>query len=219
MKDSLPQSRASGGLVREPAAINVRAAREAKLAFPTPIWIVDLENLTELNASMRRALLGRESQARREGADFGENYPNGYTTYFDPQNLFETRPFDELARYILTVAQDFAAERGYDLSKRRLVMTQMFGNVQYQNSYHPYHHHQGSTFSGTYYVSAPRTPAIWSSGTRITPKKWRKRSRTERTKTIPKRFRSLRRRAAWSSFRLISTTWCFSISSQSLGSP
>lgn len=135
--------------------MNVKAMREAKQAFPSPIWIVDFPELAEMNAALKESLLDMEAAARRTGVDFGEHYPNGYTTYFDNSRLFDTPPFDQLASYLFMVANDFAAERGYDMSKRELIMTQMFANVQYENSYHPYHRHQGSTISGVYYISAP----------------------------------------------------------------
>ncbi len=142
-------------VIAQPDAMNVKAMREVKQAFPSPIWIVDFPELHELNTALKRSLLDMEAAARRKGVEFGENYPNGYTTYFDNPRLFDTPPFDRLASYLFLIANDFAVERGYDMSKRELVMTQMFANVQHENSYHPYHRHQGSTISGVYYISAP----------------------------------------------------------------
>ena len=125
------------------------------MAFPTPVWQVDFEGVGDLNRVLEREILAMEGDARRSSENYSENYPRGYTTYFDRPTLFAEPPFDQLAELIFRAATEFAIERGYDMAKRRLAMTAMWGNVQFENGIHALHHHPNSNMSGVYYVSTP----------------------------------------------------------------
>lgn len=135
--------------------MHIDATKEVVLSFPTPIWIVNLAGMDNLNRRLEQPLLAMELETRKSAANFSEMYPNGYTTFYDHPDLFAIPPFDELAQKIFIAVASYAGERGYDMSKRRLAMHSMFGNVQFENSLHAMHHHPNSTFSGVYYVSAP----------------------------------------------------------------
>jgi hypothetical protein len=80
-----------------------------------------------------------EKKTRESDVNFSEMYPNGYTSFYDQPDLFADPPFDELAHKIFLAVASYAVERGYDMSKRRLAMHSMFGNVQYENSIHAMH--------------------------------------------------------------------------------
>lgn len=133
----------------------MHASKNVVLAFPTPVWQVDFEGMGVLNRAITDEILAMEETARLSSENYSENYPSGYTTYFEQPTLFAEPPFDQLAEFIFRAGTEFAAERGYDMSKCRLAMTSMWGNVQYENGIHALHHHPNSNMSGVYYAQTP----------------------------------------------------------------
>ena len=140
-------------MVAQPVRVN--AEKNVVLAFPTPVWLVDFDGMAELNSALDAEILAMEETARKSSENYSDNYPSGYTTYFDRPTLFADPPFDQLADVVFRAATEYAAERGYDMTRCRLAMTSMWGNVQYKNGIHALHHHPNSNMSGVYYVSVP----------------------------------------------------------------
>lgn len=143
---------------------NLKAARQAcgvslEVLFPTFIHVAPLarSGLARLNA----ALLKECRQLRgfdREGARWSrQNYPGGYTSYGSMDKLHKfSSTFGELERRIDRHVRAFARALDFDLTGRKLVMTDCWVNIMPRQTAHSLHLHPLSTISGTCYVRVPR---------------------------------------------------------------
>jgi len=86
-----------------------------------------------------------------------KSYPGGYTSYNSVSRLHRVSPtFATLERHLTRHVQAFARRLEFDLSGRKLEMTDCWVNIMPRNVVHGLHLHPLSTISGTYYVRTPR---------------------------------------------------------------
>jgi uncharacterized protein (TIGR02466 family) len=132
--------------------------------FPTIVHAGPLQRggTTEFN----RRLLNESRQLREDdGAGrrwSAKNYPGGYTSYGSVHRLQRISPtFAALERKLRRHVEAFAAAVHWDLTGRRLDMTDCWVNIMPRQVAHGLHLHPLSTLSGTYYVRVPRgSPGI-----------------------------------------------------------
>ena len=85
------------------------------------------------------------------------NYPGGYTSYSSASRLHQMSPtFARLEKRIDGHVRRFAAALDFDLTHRKLVMTDCWVNVMTRQVVHGLHLHPLASISGTYYVRTPR---------------------------------------------------------------
>ena len=127
--------------------------------FPTRIYT---RKITRGASDDLNARLLRESRAFsiEDGAGIAwskTNYPGGYTSYNSLARLHRISPtFARLAKRIDADVQKFARALDFDLTGRRLEMTDCWVNVMARHVVHGLHLHPLATISGTYYVRTPR---------------------------------------------------------------
>jgi uncharacterized protein (TIGR02466 family) len=86
-----------------------------------------------------------------------QNYPGGYTSYSSVSRMHRVSPtFADLERKIGAHAKAFVRALEYDLTGRKLVMTDCWVNIMPRHVVHGLHLHPLSTLSGTYYVQTPK---------------------------------------------------------------
>ncbi|HLT78418.1 MAG TPA: TIGR02466 family protein [Ferrovibrio sp.] len=130
--------------------------------FPTRIYVAGLKK-TGLER-FNRDLIG-ECEALRLADEAGRrwserNYPGGYTSYGSHDRLHAfSGIFQALEKALYPHVKTYAAELGYDLRGRRLVMTDCWVNMMAGPVTHGLHLHPLSFISGTYYVQVPRGSA------------------------------------------------------------
>ena len=89
------------------------------------------------------------------------NYPGGYTSYNSLARMHQMSPtFAALEKRIDANVRDFARTLDFDLTGRKLVMTDCWVNVMTRQVVHGLHLHPLATLSGTYYVRTPRKPGV-----------------------------------------------------------
>jgi uncharacterized protein (TIGR02466 family) len=121
-----------------------------KALFPTHVYTAALQrgNSAELNRQIvqeARQLREDDAAGRRWSS---RNYPGGYTSYGSAHHL---------QRHI----KSFAESVEWDLTGRKLQMTDCWVNIMGHQVVHGLHLHPLSTVSGTYYVQVPaRSPGI-----------------------------------------------------------
>ncbi|MCG3134894.1 MAG: hypothetical protein HMLKMBBP_02302 [Planctomycetes bacterium] len=127
--------------------------------FPTLVY--DAPLVRKGAAALNRQLLS-ECMTIREIDEDGRrwsraNYPGGFTSYNSMNRLHRTSPtFAELRKRLARHVRSFADALEFDMSGRRLDMTDCWVNVMPRHAAHPLHLHPLSTISGTYYVKTPR---------------------------------------------------------------
>ena len=127
--------------------------------FPTRIYTANLSARGTGNLNSR---LLRESRqlVLDDGAGRAwsrTNYPGGYTSYSSASRLHQMSPtFAALEKRIDTHVRNFARTLEFDLTGRRLVMTDCWVNVMTRQVVHGLHLHPLASISGTYYVRTPR---------------------------------------------------------------
>ena len=85
------------------------------------------------------------------------NYPGGYTSYSSASRLHQMSPtFAQLEKRIDAHVRSFARALDFDLTGRKLVMTDCWVNVMTRQVVHGLHLHPLASISGTYYVRTPR---------------------------------------------------------------
>lgn len=85
------------------------------------------------------------------------NYPGGYTSYNSVARMQRVSPtFAKLEKRIDAQVKTFARSLDFDLTGRRLEMTDCWVNVMTRQVVHGLHLHPLATISGTYYVRTPR---------------------------------------------------------------
>jgi uncharacterized protein (TIGR02466 family) len=132
--------------------------------FPTYIYSAALQrgSTKELNRH-----LVQEARQMREDDVAGrrwssKNYPGGYTSYGSAHHLHRISPtFDVLRKKLQRHIESFAKSVEWDLTGRKLEMTDCWVNIMGRQVVHGLHLHPLSTVSGTYYVQVPaRSPGI-----------------------------------------------------------
>jgi uncharacterized protein (TIGR02466 family) len=135
-------------------------ARMPMLAlFPTRIHTARLVRGASDNLNSR---LLRECRqlAVEDGAGIAwskANYPGGYTSYNSLARMHGMSPtFAALEKRIDGEVRKFSRALDFDLTRRRLQMTDCWVNVMHHRVVHGMHLHPLATISGTYYVRTPR---------------------------------------------------------------
>jgi uncharacterized protein (TIGR02466 family) len=84
------------------------------------------------------------------------NYPGGYTSYNSLARMHKMSPtFAALEKRIDTHVRTFARTLDFDLTGRKLSMTDCWVNVMTRQVVHGLHLHPLASLSGTYYVRTP----------------------------------------------------------------
>lgn len=127
--------------------------------FPTRIYTANLGRgaADTLNGRLLRECrqLALEDEAGRRWSR--TNYPGGYTSYNSVARMHRMSPsFEALEKRIDRHVRSFARALDFDLSGRRLEMTDCWVNVMTRQVVHGLHLHPLATISGTYYVRTPR---------------------------------------------------------------
>jgi len=126
--------------------------------FPTRIYTAKLARAANtLNPRLLRECrqLALDDAAGRSWSE--TNYPGGYTSYNSVPRLHRMSPtFAALEKRIDAHIQAFARALDFDLSGRKLAMTDCWVNVMTHRVVHGLHLHPLSSLSGTYYVRTPR---------------------------------------------------------------
>jgi uncharacterized protein (TIGR02466 family) len=130
-----------------------------EILFPTRIYRAPLapRGLKALNAQ-----IVREAAVLREDDGGGRvwsqaNYPGGYTSYGSVCRLQTVSPtFARLEQLLNGHVRSFAKSLEFDLTGKRLEMTDCWINVMPQGVTHGLHLHPSATISGTYYVQVPK---------------------------------------------------------------
>jgi len=127
--------------------------------FPTRIYVARLapRATNTLNSRLLRECrqLALEDGGGRTWSR--TNYPGGYTSYSSVSRLHQMSPtFAGLEKRIDTHVRRFANALDFDLSGRKLVMTDCWVNVMARHVVHGLHLHPLASISGTYYVRTPQ---------------------------------------------------------------
>jgi uncharacterized protein (TIGR02466 family) len=132
--------------------------------FPTYIYTANLQRAG--SKDLNRQILQETRQLRDDDVAgrkwSAKNYPGGYTSYGSVHHLQRISPtFEFLQRKLQRHVKAFAEAVQWDLTGRKLEMTDCWVNVMARQTVHGLHLHPHSTLSGTYYVQVPaRSPGI-----------------------------------------------------------
>ena len=132
--------------------------------FPTYIYTANLQSAG--SKDLNRQILQETRQLRDDDVAgrkwSAKNYPGGYTSYGSVHHLQRISPtFEFLQRKLQRHVKAFAEAVQWDLTGRKLEMTDCWVNVMARQTVHGLHLHPHSTLSGTYYVQVPaRSPGI-----------------------------------------------------------
>jgi len=123
--------------------------------FPTRIYAGALHRRG--SRALNRQLLKECLQLRADdaaGRRWSErNYPGGYTSYGSAHRLHLMSPtFQHLQKLLDRHVAQFASAVQWDLTGRRLQMTDCWINIMPRGAAHGLHLHPLATVSGTYYV-------------------------------------------------------------------
>jgi uncharacterized protein (TIGR02466 family) len=127
--------------------------------FPTlvhsaPLGSTGRRDLNERLLRECRQLQADDAAGRKWSA---RNYPGGYTSYGSANRMHQLSPsFAELERKLDRHVATFARALDFDLTGRKLSLTDCWVNVMPRGVVHGLHLHPLSTLSGTYYVLVPR---------------------------------------------------------------
>ena len=130
-----------------------------QLLFPTRIYAA---HLTPARGRSLNARLLRECRQLREDDAAGRrwsaaNYPGGYTSYSSAHRMHRVSPtFGALERALDRHVGRFVRQLEFDLTGRKLGMTDCWVNIMGRGAAHSLHLHPLSCISGTYYVAVPR---------------------------------------------------------------
>ena len=127
--------------------------------FPTRVYAARLGSRTA-NSLNTRLLRECRQLALEDGAGrtwSKTNYPGGYTSYSSASRLHRMSPtFAQLQKRIDVHVRGFARALDFDLTGRKLEMTDCWVNVMSRHVVHGLHLHPLASISGTYYVRTPR---------------------------------------------------------------
>jgi uncharacterized protein (TIGR02466 family) len=127
--------------------------------FPTRVYTA---NLTSGASNTLNSRLLRECRQMAHDDTAGRawsktNYPGGYTSYNSAARLHRMSPtFAALEKRINAHVRSFAGKLEFDLTGRKLAMTDCWVNVMARQVVHGLHLHPLASISGTYYVRTPR---------------------------------------------------------------
>src|SRR5688572_19715021 len=133
--------------------------------FPTRVYVSTLKGAGAGAPLTRTTLDSRLLRECRQLAleDAGgrawskTNYPGGYTSYNSLARMHRMSPtFAALEKRIDKHVRRFANTLEFDLTGRKLTMTDCWVNVMTRQVVHGLHLHPLATVSGTYYVRTPR---------------------------------------------------------------
>jgi uncharacterized protein (TIGR02466 family) len=134
-----------------------------EVLFPTRVYSAKLAQTNkpalarDLNPRLLREIRVFEEEDAVGLAWSKSNYPGGYTSYGSRSRLQRMSPtFARLEKLVDTHVRTFARELDFDLTGRKLVMTDCWVNVMRKRVVHGLHLHPLATISGTYYVRTPR---------------------------------------------------------------
>jgi len=141
-----------------------------KALFPTLVYTADLPRTGALERRLLRECLqlrADDPAGRRWSA---RNYPGGYTSYGSQHRLYEVSPtFNALRRALQRHVAAFVKALQWDMSGRRLAMTDCWVNIMPRRVAHGMHLHPLASVSGTYYVRVPRgSPGLKLEDPRLT---------------------------------------------------
>ncbi len=127
--------------------------------FPTRVYQARLQTKSAdgLNHRLLRECrqLAVDDGAGREWSR--TNYPGGYTSYSSASRMHQMSPtFAQLEKRIDVHVRSFVRALEFDLTGRRLSMTDCWVNVMSHQVVHGLHLHPLASISGTYYVRTPR---------------------------------------------------------------
>jgi uncharacterized protein (TIGR02466 family) len=125
--------------------------------FPTQVYSARLRSGSRaLNAKLLRECRQlRVDDAAGRGWS-ARHYPGGYTSYASAHRMQQWSPtFQKLAHVLDGHVARFARALQFDLSGRRLAMTDCWVNIMGSHAAHGSHLHPLATVSGTYYVAVP----------------------------------------------------------------
>jgi len=126
--------------------------------FPTLIYAARLQNgnWRAFNARLLhecRQLSADDAAGRRWSK---KNYPGGYTSYNSASRMHQASPtFALLERRLQRHVDAFVRALEFDMTGRKLTMTDCWTNIMPHGVVHSWHLHPLATLSGTYYVQAP----------------------------------------------------------------
>jgi len=125
--------------------------------FPTRVYQARITAPNRLNTQLLRECrqLAVDDGAGREWSR--ANYPGGYTSYSSASRMHQMSPtFAQLENRIDAHVRSFVRALEFDLTGRRLSMTDCWVNVMSHQVVHGLHLHPLASISGTYYVRTPR---------------------------------------------------------------
>jgi uncharacterized protein (TIGR02466 family) len=137
----------------------LKRTRNIHPLFPTLVYSAALQ--TSDSALLNRQLMRECRQLRLDDAAgrrwSAENYPGGYTSYGSVHRLQNVSPtFEALRRRLEPHVTAFARAVEWDLSGRKLSMTDCWVNIMPRHTVHGLHLHPHATVSGSYYVKVPK---------------------------------------------------------------
>jgi uncharacterized protein (TIGR02466 family) len=122
--------------------------------FPTLVYRAALGGIGHPLVDECHALAASDAAGRRWS---DKHYIGGYTSYGSLDRLhLVSSVFDALRRKIDPHAARFVKALHYDMSGRKLVMTDCWLNVMPEGVVHSLHLHPASFLSGTFYVAVPK---------------------------------------------------------------
>jgi len=129
--------------------------RHQLLLFPTPIWQFMFENCEELNARLYEEIVAFDwdTYKHEHNLTFGDDLTSRAEDTFIP--IDRAPGIASVLKCALDGAAEAAADYGWDLTNRRLKITQFWANVNRPNEYNMLHNHAPNHLSGVYYVSVP----------------------------------------------------------------
>jgi len=127
--------------------------------FPTRIYTAKLapRAASTLNSRLLRECrqLALDDGAGRTWSK--TNYPGGYTSYSSASRMHQMSPtFAQLQKRVDAHVRRFAHAMDFDLTGRKLEMTDCWVNVMARHVVHGLHLHPLASISGTYYVRTPQ---------------------------------------------------------------
>jgi uncharacterized protein (TIGR02466 family) len=127
--------------------------------FPTRVYTRKIARgaSDNLNARLLRECRQLAVEDRAGITWSATNYPGGYTSYSSAARLHRMSPtFAALEKRIDAHVLAFARTLDFDLTGRKLAMTDCWANVMTRQVVHGLHLHPLASISGTYYVRTPR---------------------------------------------------------------
>ena len=129
----------------------MRLAKQLQAWFPTLIHVASLRGTSaaRFNAELLAECVKLRDFDRKGVRWSGKNYPGGYTSYGSMDKLHKfSSTFTELEKQVDRHVRAFARALDFDLTGRKLVMTDCWLNIMPRQTAHSLHLHPLSTISG-----------------------------------------------------------------------